>query len=72
MNGSKIRDAVIALTRDLLTLEAEGSYAKARQMIDTLGVIRPTTKALLDRLADIPVDIEPRFTTAEQLLRGGS
>ena len=41
-------------------------------MIDTLGVIRPTTKALLDRLADIPVDIEPRFTTAEQLLRSGS
>jgi Peptidase family M49 len=72
VNSSKIRDGVIALTRDLLTLEAEGSYAKARQMIDTLGVIRPTTKALLDRLADIPVDIEPRFTTAEQLLRSGS
>jgi len=72
VNSAKVRDGVTALTRDLLTLEAEGSYAKVRQMIDTLGVIRPNTKALLDRLADIPVDIEPRFTTAEQLLREAS
>jgi hypothetical protein len=72
VNAAKVRDGVTALTRDLLTLEAEGSYDKARQMMDTLGVIRPNTKALLDRLADIPVDIEPRFTTAEQLLRSGS
>ena len=72
VDTAKVRDGVTALTRDLLTLEAEGSYAKARQMIDTLGVIRPSTKALLDKLTDVPVDIEPRFTTAEQLLRGGS
>src|SRR5262245_59523567 len=71
VNAAKVRDGVTALTRDLLMLEAEGSYTKARQMIDTLGVIRPNTKALLDRLADIPVDIEPRFRTAEQLLRAG-
>jgi hypothetical protein len=72
VNAAKVRDGVSALTRDLMTLQAEGSYAKARQMIETLGVIRPGTKALLDRLADVPVDIEPRFTTAEQLLRAGS
>ena len=47
-----------------MTLQAEGSYAKAKAMIDTLGVIRPETKRVLDRLADVPVDIEPRFTTA--------
>jgi hypothetical protein len=41
-------------------------------MIDTLGVIRPETQRLLDRLAALPVDIAPRFTTAEQLLRSGS
>jgi hypothetical protein len=72
VNAAKVRDAVAGLTRDLMTLQAEGSYAKARQMMDTLGVIRPNTKALLDRLTDVPVDIEPRFATAEQLLRGGS
>jgi hypothetical protein len=41
-------------------------------MIDTLGVIRPETQRVLDRLTDVPVDIRPRFTTADQLLLLGS
>jgi hypothetical protein len=65
----KIRAAVTALTREIMTLQAEGRYDKARGMIDTLGTIRPETKRVLDRLADVPVDIEPRFVTAERLLR---
>ncbi len=72
VDPAKMRDGVTALTRDIMTLQAEGSYARARAMIDTLGVIRPETRRLLDRLADLPVDIAPRFTTAEQLLRAGS
>ena len=69
VDTTKIRDAVTALTREIMTLQAEGSYAKARQMIDTLGVIRPQTKALLDRLTSVPVDIEPRFVTALDLVK---
>ena len=69
VNTAKIRDGVSALTRDIMTLQAEGSYAKAKSMIDTLGVIRPQTKALLDKLSAIPVDIEPRFITALDLLK---
>jgi hypothetical protein len=72
VDAAKIREAVVGLTREIMTLQAEGAYAKARAMIDTLGVIRPETKRVLDRLMDVPVDIEPRFTTAEQLLRGAS
>jgi hypothetical protein len=72
VDGGKIRDAVAGLTRDIMMLQAEGSYAKARALIDTLGVIRPETKRLLDRLTDVPVDIEPQFTTAQQLLQAGS
>jgi hypothetical protein len=68
VDASKIRQAVVDLTRVIITLQAEGSYAKAKAMIDTLGVIRPEVKRVLDRLADIPIDIEPRFTTAQQLL----
>ena len=64
VDTAKIRDGVTALTKEIMTLQAEGSYAKAKQMIDTLGVIRPQTKALLDRLTAVPVDIEPRFVTA--------
>src|SRR5687768_79406 len=69
VDTGKIKDAVIALAREIMTLQAEGSYAKAKQMIDTLGVLRPPTKAVLDRLTAVPVDIEPRFVTAIDLLK---
>ena len=69
VDTGKIKDAVIALTREIMTLQAEGSYAKAKQMIDTLGVLRPPTKAVLDKLSAVPVDIEPRFVTAIDLLK---
>jgi hypothetical protein len=68
VDAAKIRQAVADLTREIMTLQAEGSYAKARAMLDTLGVLRPEVKRVLDRLGDIPIDIAPRFTTAEQLL----
>jgi hypothetical protein len=51
-----------------MTLQAEGNYAAARQMLDTLGVVRPSTQAVLDKLQDVPVDIAPRFTSAAALL----
>jgi hypothetical protein len=69
VDTAKIKDAVIALTREIMTLQAEGSYARAKQMIDTLGVLRPPTKAVLDKLTAVPVDIEPRFVTAIDLLK---
>ena len=56
-----------ALTREIMTLQAEGSYAKAKALIDTLGVVRPQVQKVLDRLTAVPVDIEPKFTTAATL-----
>ena len=69
VDASKIRDGVTALTREIMTLQIEGSYAKAKQMIETLGVLRPEAKAILDKLTSVPVDIEPRFVTAIDLLK---
>lgn len=57
VNYEKIKPAVRDLTHDLLTLEAEGNYAGARQMLDTLGVVRPAMQKALDSLKDIPTDI---------------
>jgi len=37
-------------------------------MLEKMAVVRPPTQAVLDRLKGVPVDIEPRFVTAEQLL----
>ena len=56
---TKVKDAVRDLTHDLLMIEAEGDYAGARKMLDTLGVIRPPMQHAIDRLKDIPVDIDP-------------
>jgi Peptidase family M49 len=55
----KVKDGVRALTHDLLTLEAEGNYAQAKHMLDTLGVVRPPMQKALDRLKDLPTDIDP-------------
>src|SRR5579871_1920616 len=41
VNFGKIKAAVRELTHDLLTIEAEGNYAGARHMLDTLGIVRP-------------------------------
>ncbi len=69
VDNAKIADAVISLTRDIMTLQAEGSYSKAKDLIDRLGVVRPEVQKVLDRLATVPVDIEPKFTTAAELTK---
>jgi hypothetical protein len=67
VDNAKIGDAVTALTKEIMTLQAEGNYAKAKDMITRLGTVRPEVQKVLDRLAGIPVDIEPKFTTAAEL-----
>jgi len=63
----KVKVAVRELVHDLLTLEATGDYAGAKQMMDTLGVIRPEEQKTIDSLKDVPVDIAPLFVTAASL-----
>jgi hypothetical protein len=69
VNPDRVKEGVMALTRDIMTIQAEGDYAKAKALGDRLGVVRPVVKAALDKLASVPVDIEPRFVTAAQLAR---
>ena len=61
INSGKIRDGVIALTRELMTLQAEGNYGKAKELMSKLGIVRPDVQRSLDNLTNIPVDIEPNF-----------
>ena len=70
VNRAKIKAGVSALTHDIMTLQAEGDHGKAVAMRDRLGVVRPAVQKALDRLTAVPTDIEPRFTTADQLLAG--
>jgi hypothetical protein len=59
VNFEKIKPAVRDLVHDLLTIEAHGDYAGAKKMLDELGVLRPPMERALEKLKDIPVDIEP-------------
>jgi hypothetical protein len=68
VDPAKVKDAVRALTTELLMLEANGDHAKAAEVIRTRAVIRPEVKRLLDKLTKVPIDIEPRFVTAQKLL----
>jgi hypothetical protein len=61
IDHSKIKQVVTKLTRDLLTIEAEGSYDKAKALLDKYAVMRPPMQQALDKLKSVPVDIEPVF-----------
>ena len=69
VDEAKAREAVKALTGELMTLQAQGDAQKARELLDRLAVLRPEVKRVLDRLGKLPTDIEPRFPTAERLLK---
>ena len=69
VDPAKVKDGVASLTREFMTMQAEGNYEKAKEMQTRLGVIRPEVQRALDKMSKIPVDIEPRFVTAEKLLQ---
>lgn len=62
VDEAKMKEGVRGLTHDLMTLQAEGNYKKALDLIETQGKVRPEVQRLIDRLTDVPVDIEPRFS----------
>ncbi len=63
----KIKGAVRSLTQEILSIQATGDGPRARALLERMGVIRPEVQRMLGKLAQLPVDIAPRFTTAEQL-----
>jgi hypothetical protein len=69
VDAAKIREAVAGLTTELMTIQATGNYEGAQAMLKKLVVIRPEVQRVLDKLGDVPVDIEPRFVTAQDVLR---
>ncbi|MCA1663639.1 MAG: hypothetical protein LC659_05115, partial [Myxococcales bacterium] len=68
VDAAKLKQAVVALTHDLLMLEADGDVAGARTLLAKMAVVRPEVQRVLDKLARVPVDIEPRFVTADKLV----
>jgi len=65
VDADKMKAATRALCGELLTIEAEGDYARAQALLKQYSVIRPAMRQALDRLTGIPVDIAPNFLLAK-------
>ena len=79
----RVRAAVRPWEVDLSRIRGGGARSGARsaddrsdrrlcgseKMLDTLGVMRPEVEKTLKGVGTVPVDIRPRFATAERLTR---
>jgi hypothetical protein len=64
----KIKQAVMDLDREFLTIEATGDYARATALMTKYVVIRPDVQKALDKMKQsVPNDIRPAFATANML-----
>ncbi len=61
---TKIKAAVQDLARQFLVLEGDGNYDAVKAFKDKYGALDDITKAVIETLKDIPVDIAPIFRTS--------
>ncbi|HEX7049264.1 MAG TPA: hypothetical protein VF188_03545 [Longimicrobiales bacterium] len=66
-NYDRLVSANRELAHLLLTVEAEGSYRKAGELLDTYGTVHPEMQAVVDRLDGVPVDIRPDYTVKQKM-----
>ena len=64
----RMKKAVAGLTDDIMTIQAHGDYAGAKQLLERMVKIRPESQRVIDQLKDTPIDIAPRFVTAQELM----
>jgi hypothetical protein len=67
VDETKVKSAVRDLAHDLLTIEATGDYAGAKQIFDKLAMLRPDSASTIARMSDLPVDIRTSFVTADAI-----
>jgi hypothetical protein len=58
---AKIRDAVKDLAARFLVLEGDGDYDQVARFVKQYGQVDDVIRRTIDKLKDIPVDIEPIF-----------
>jgi hypothetical protein len=52
-----------------MEVQGRGDRKAAEGLLAKMGVVRPSVQKVLERLKDVPVDIAPRYVTAEELAR---
>ena len=61
-------DAVKGLTAEILGIEANGDRAAAAALLAHSIPVRPEILRLLELGATVPIDVAPRYVTAEELV----
>jgi hypothetical protein len=64
VNFAKIKDAVRKLTGEIMTVQAEGNYQKASDLLSRFSTLRPQILRTIEKLSTLPVDIAPQFPLA--------
>jgi hypothetical protein len=68
VNVERFREATAKLSAKLLTLQGEGDYAGATELVRTQGVIGPQLQAELDRLSDLGIPVDVVFEQGTEVL----
>jgi hypothetical protein len=56
-----VKNAIAELANVLLTIQAEGNYQAAKNLIAKYAVMNESMQVALNKLSDIPVDIKPVY-----------
>jgi len=61
INLNHMKDAIRTLARELLIIEAEGDYAKAKRFLEEYTKVSHELENAMQRVADLPIDIAPNY-----------
>jgi len=64
---NRFLDAAAELATEVLTIEIEGNYEGAGALLEEYGVMTDEIDSAIERLKDIPRDLNTRYVTAESL-----
>jgi len=68
INYEKMQEAMNSLASLILTIQGDGSYDLAKELVETKGFIREALKADLDRLQDLNIPVDIVFNQGPDLL----
>ncbi|MDZ7629210.1 MAG: hypothetical protein U5J99_12495 [Parvularculaceae bacterium] len=61
LDFAKLETAIRDLTRDIVILQGDGDYDKAKAFLDRWAVLDAPAEAVIASLTDVPVDIQPEY-----------
>lgn len=65
---AKMSEANKSLVNELLMIEATGDFGRAQKLLDTYGKSTPEIESVINRLTDIPIDIDPVYVGAGETM----